>query len=90
MLRSTTETVEFNGQTYRYAIAASDPDGDTLQYALVSAPEGMAVNPQDGIVTWEVPENTVGTNRVEVDVSDGQGGRVRYAWDVAIQWEENQ
>ena len=81
---------EFDGETYHYEISALDPDGDALQYALVSGPEGMQVSPTEGTVTWLVPEEEVGTQRVEVDVSDGNGGRVRYAWDVAIQWEENQ
>ncbi len=82
-------TAEFDGATYRYIMSARDPDGDALQYALISGPEGMEVNPSDGTVTWSVPQEEVGTRRVEVDVSDGNGGRVRYAWDVAIQWDEN-
>ncbi|MEW8525378.1 MAG: putative Ig domain-containing protein [Candidatus Thiodiazotropha endolucinida] len=40
---------------YHYAVEAVDPDGDPISYALLSAPSGMAIDPQTGLISW-VPD----------------------------------
>lgn len=40
------------GQTFTYAAQALDPDGDTLEYSLDTAPQGMTIDPDTGLVTW--------------------------------------
>jgi hypothetical protein len=40
------------GQTYSYAVRASDPDGDMLTYALLIAPAGMVIDPASGWISW--------------------------------------
>ncbi|HIE56377.1 MAG TPA: hypothetical protein EYP90_14600, partial [Chromatiaceae bacterium] len=39
------------GQSYRYAVEATDPDGDPLSWYLTTAPPGMTIDP-DGIIDW--------------------------------------
>jgi hypothetical protein len=65
------------GTTYRYAIKAEDVDGDTLSYSLQGKPpEGMVIDPETGIVEWQVviPEKPV-TYEYEVVVMDPEGGK---------------
>jgi hypothetical protein len=44
------------GKEYTYDVDAIDPEEDPLQYSLVEAPEGMAIEPETGMVTWQTPE----------------------------------
>ncbi|MAE67841.1 MAG: hypothetical protein CMJ18_26605 [Phycisphaeraceae bacterium] len=56
---------------YRYKAKSYDPDGDTLQYALVRKPsEQMGVS-ADGIVEW--PDPTPGIHEVTLRVADPFG-----------------
>jgi len=64
----------FDGTTYTYQTRASDPDGDTLAFGLESGPEGMAIDPKTGKVTWQVPGDFVGTINYLITVEDGAGG----------------
>ena len=54
---------------YSYAVAASDPDGDTLAYGLVAPPSGMTID-ANGLVQW--PRATAGQFAITVRVTDGQ------------------
>lgn len=58
------------GQTYAQSIEATDADSDPLQYSLARGPEGMQVG-SGGDISWSP---TVGSYRVRVRVSDGNGG----------------
>jgi streptogramin lyase len=58
---------------YRYQATASDPDGETLTFSVVSGPQGLAIDPASGLVTWAPTADQVGANNnVTLQVSDGQ------------------
>lgn len=59
--------------TYRYAVVASDPNGDPLAYELVTGPAGMVV---DGLgrVSWLPLATQLGPQPVRLAVQDGFGG----------------
>src|SRR5262249_55931468 len=40
------------GLPYQYPVRAQDADGDTLTFALTTAPAGMTIHNQTGLVTW--------------------------------------
>src|SRR5262249_25574107 len=40
------------GQLYSYGATASDPDGDTLKFLLLTAPAGMSINENTGVIQW--------------------------------------
>lgn len=69
-------------EPYSYAIAASDPDGGTLRYALTEGPAGMTVNPTTGVVQWT--PTFIGA-RAKVTITDGQGGRVVHTFFVRVE-----
>ena len=53
------------GELFSLTISAVDPEGDTpITYALVSAPVGMTIDPNSGLVEWTPDETTGGTNVV--------------------------
>jgi parallel beta-helix repeat protein len=62
-------------QLYSYQVEASDPDGDNLNYSLISKPEGMSINTdteKNGLITWMPTNNQVGIHQVIVEISDGK------------------
>ncbi|NOZ70281.1 MAG: hypothetical protein GXP46_13830 [Deferribacteres bacterium] len=64
------------GNTYKYQITATDPDGDELTYALKEAPEGMSIDPATGMITWNVTSKDEGVYDVKVSISDNNGGEI--------------
>lgn len=70
------------GRTYRYDVDATDPDGDTATYRLVTRPEGMTINADTGDITWSPDDADVGHHPVTVRVEDGRGGFSEQSYDV--------
>lgn len=59
---------------YRYAVEATDADGDVLTYSLVTFPENMTINTATGLIEWVPNGDQVGDHEVTVRVEDGKGG----------------
>ena len=62
------------GGLYTYDATASDPDGDTLSYSLLSGPDGVVFNPVTGLLQWIPTADQTGDHDFTLDVSDGRGG----------------
>lgn len=69
--------------TYRYDVRATDPNGDTLSYALTQAPAGMTID-SFGRIAWTPTLAQVGTNATTVTVSDGFGGQASQSYVVTV------
>jgi hypothetical protein len=83
-ITSTPSGVSADGR-FRYAVEAEDPDGDrNLRYRLATGPEGAAVDPLLGEVTWSATGKDAGTHAFEVVVSDGHGGETKQRFEVAV------
>ena len=65
------------GDLFTYKVKAVDPDGDTLSYALNSAPRGMAIDQATGMIRWNIPADFQGKASFAVTVSDGNGGEAK-------------
>ncbi|MCC5867740.1 MAG: VCBS repeat-containing protein [Gammaproteobacteria bacterium] len=62
------------GFPYRYGVLAIDADlGDELTYALASAPAGMTLDPQFGLIDWLPDSGQLGSHTVTVTVTDSTG-----------------
>ena len=75
------------GQAYEYQVVASDPDGDALTYSLVQRPSGMTVG-SEGLVSWPAP--VMGTEWVNLLVSDGRGGQAEQMFELRVNPPSNQ
>ena len=72
------------GVEYRYVAAATDPDGDALNYRLDLAPNGMIADPATGVVTWSPAQDQLGVHSVRLIVEDGFGGLATQSFQVSV------
>lgn len=79
------KAVEEN-QPLSFAVEASDPDGDDVDYGLVDPPAGMTIDP-NGIVSWTPGSGTSGVYTVTVRAIDDHGAIDEEA--VAVVVEDN-
>ena len=61
------------GQTYAYDVEATDPNEDTLTYALTQSPAGMTISATTGLIQWTPSSGDMGGHPVTVVVSDPTG-----------------
>jgi YD repeat-containing protein len=71
-------------QVYLYNVKAIDLNNDKLSYELVLKPQGMGISP-NGVVYWKPSLEQVGSQRVVVRVSDGNGGIDLQTFDVVVE-----
>ena len=62
------------GQDYRYEVIATDADSDPLTYSLLTAPEGLAIDPNTGAIAWQTSTEDIANHNITIQVSDGRGG----------------
>jgi hypothetical protein len=72
------------GEVVTLAIAASDPDGDTLSFSATGLPPGPGIDPATGAITGLLDYSAAGAYPVTVTVDDYQGGTasVSFTWTV--------
>lgn len=75
----------FDGKLFTCQILASDLDGDPLTYSLKTAPTDMIIDPERGLIKWNVPNDFKGKVPVTIVVSDGHGGEVVQNFELKIQ-----
>jgi RHS repeat-associated protein len=68
---STPPTAAAVGQPLVYRATATDPDGDLLTFDLTARPDGMAVDPLTGAVTWTPRADQRGQQTITLSVTDG-------------------
>ncbi|QDU42483.1 tRNA nuclease WapA precursor [Symmachiella dynata] len=76
---STPVTSAMLGIQYTYDVQATDADLDPLLYELALAPDGMAIDPVTGLISWvpsfsDLDDTIAGQHHVAVRVTDGRGG----------------
>ncbi len=81
---STPVTSATEGAAYSYDVNASDADGDTLTYNLVTAPVGMLINNVTGLISWTPTTAQVGAHPVAVEVDDGNGASVTQVYTLTV------
>lgn len=85
LISSTANTGATGTKPYTYPVLAVDPDGDELVYRLITAPVGMSID-ATGVITWTPaqPHHDGMKSRVELEVSDGQGGVTTQAYEITV------
>ncbi|MCC7338410.1 MAG: putative Ig domain-containing protein [Pirellulaceae bacterium] len=70
--------------SYRYDIAAFDPDNDRLTYSLIESPDGMWIDPRSGLIRWSSTADQVGNHDIKILVDDGHGGMAEQEFIVCV------
>jgi len=66
---------KMDGNIYTYQVQANDPDDDPILFTLKSAPKGMEINKETGLIQWKIHQGDQGTQVVEIEASDGEGAK---------------
>jgi RHS repeat-associated protein len=72
------------GRPYEYAVQATDPNGYRLSYYLLSAPAGMTIDPNSGVLTWTPTSGQVGGQPVQLEVLNQIGGVARQPFTITV------
>jgi hypothetical protein len=70
------------GQLYQYQINAVDPNGDPVTYRLETAPAGMTIESETGLLTWQPGAAEPVT--VVVHVTDPYGAHARQSYTIVV------
>jgi len=78
------------GYVFEYAVTATDPDGDPLEFSLASAPEGMTIDASTGLVRWEAREDQrKGNYEFQLIATDPEGAQAIQPITLTISSGEN-
>src|SRR5262249_43118958 len=84
VIRSTPPTEGAVGVPFTYPVAATDPDGDRLTFTLQTAPAGMSVDADGGLIQWTPSDQQLGPQDVVVVADDGLGGTATQRFTVVV------
>jgi hypothetical protein len=74
-----------NGNIYTYQVTANDPDNDPIVFALKTAPQGMEIDKETGLVRWEIRKGNQGTQSIEIQASDAEGAKSFQRYTLSIE-----
>lgn len=70
---------------FRYAVEAKDPGGDrNLRYRLATAPDGMRIDEERGVIEWRPSPGQAGVHPVSVVVSNSAKLETTQSFDVTV------
>ncbi|WP_196158931.1 putative Ig domain-containing protein [Reinekea sp. G2M2-21] len=61
------------GETYEYAVSATDTDDDAIEFFMSRTQAGVSIDATSGLIQWTPTQNQVGLKSLEVSVVDEQG-----------------
>jgi hypothetical protein len=74
-----------NGNIYTYQVTANDPDNDPILFILKTAPQGMEIDKEAGLVRWEIRQGNQGTQSIEIQASDSEGARSFQRYTLSVE-----
>jgi RHS repeat-associated protein len=77
------------GRSYSSVVLANDPDGDRLTYAITTGPSGLNIDSSSGLLSWPLVPAIATNYPVELEISDGFGGVVRYSYSIEVNSDPN-
>jgi RHS repeat-associated protein len=83
-ITSVPNTVTNTERIYQYQLEGFDADGDLLLWSLDSAPAGMVVNAETGLLSWQPTVEQIGEHSVAVRVIDSSGAFVGQQFDLRV------
>ncbi|MBT3011097.1 MAG: putative Ig domain-containing protein [Candidatus Thiodiazotropha sp. (ex Lucina pensylvanica)] len=83
-ITSTPSTSVVVGQSYQYQPTATDPEGDTVTFALVTNPVGMQIDQTTGLLTWTPATDQIGVHDIEMLATDSQGNSASQQYQLSV------
>ena len=75
-----------SGRALANRMSALDPDGDSVRFELLSAPDGMSAdNYNNGYIRWTPSNAQVGTHSVVLRAYDSFGGEDVLSYDITVE-----
>jgi len=74
-----------DGNIYTYQVTANDPDNDPIIFALKTAPKGMEIDKETGLIKWEIRKGDHGTQPIEIEASDSMGAKSFQKYTLSIE-----
>jgi len=61
------------GEEYRFSLDVTDPNrSDNLIYTAVEMPDGMRMDPYEGMIVWEPTRENIDFSKLHINVNDGR------------------
>jgi hypothetical protein len=75
---------KMDGNIYTTQVQANDPDDDPIIFTLKSAPKGMEINKETGLIRWEIHKGDQGTQLIEIEASDSEGAKCIQTYTLSV------
>jgi hypothetical protein len=63
------------GMIYTYHVIANDPDNDPIIFSLKTAPKGMEIDKETGVIRWEIQKRDQEPQLIEIEATDPEGAK---------------
>ena len=63
------------GRIYSYRVTANDPDNEPIIFSLKTAPKGMEIDKETGLIRWEIEKWDQGPQLIEIEATDPEGAK---------------
>ena len=73
------------GMTYLYQVKADDPDNDPITFTLKSAPKGMEIEKETGLIRWVIRKEDIGVHSIEIEATDNAGAKSLQRYTLTIE-----
>ncbi len=72
---------------YAYQVTANDPDNDPVIFGLKTAPKGMEIDRETGLIRWQIGKEDQGTQPIEIEASDSEGAKSIQRYTLSIKFK---
>jgi hypothetical protein len=73
--------------TYLYQVVANDPDNDPVAFTLKSAPKGMEIEKETGLIRWVIRKEDIGVHSIEIEATDNAGARSLQRYTLTVEFK---
>jgi hypothetical protein len=75
-----------SGNIYTYQVKTENPDNESIIFALKTAPKGMVINKETGLIRWEVSKGDQGDHLIEIEATDPEGAKSFQRYTLTIEF----
>ncbi|MGF1676745.1 MAG: Ig-like domain-containing protein, partial [Rivularia sp. (in: cyanobacteria)] len=84
VIESKPELEILGGKQYSYQVKATDSNDDTITYELLTSPEGMSIDAETGLITWDTNTDNIGNQNIVIQASDSRGRTDAQVFNLAV------